>query len=697
MPGRAQGPDRRLPRQAEVKAHDGGPHVQQHRQHRVVDEEAAIYLAKHGRRLGTQRREVRTQMRDPAAFRRHIGARGLMAEQVDVERAVGRGPHLRNHRARAVRVGGAYPKRTQRTRLDDGGRHGRRRYARHRRLDDRQANAQKVQEGIVHGHGGSVLPSRCRAGNRAWRSTPQSLLLLYRSRRRMIGLAKRRDNRDVRGPQSHCRTTMAFRSTRLILPAMLALAPVHAGAAPQSLLPPGMLQPAPGTSAPSAVPPPPVALPQVLAPALPLPKLNDAQAAFLREWLTDGARQGLTSGSTHSYAGLSGDALVRAALDRATALRRGRVDTADFLNIWALRPPSYDPLSSFTMALKDDRLQQWTLGLTPRYAGYEGLRKGLARYEEIKADGGWKTLSAKSGLVEIRARLRIEDPAVTDGEPVSAAIQRAQRRYGLEPTGTLGDRTLAALNVPVEERIGAIMANMERWRWLPPTLADDRIQVNIAAAVLTVFEGDQPVSSMRAVTGSPDNQTPMLTSTISSIVVNPPWNVPTSIANRELWPKGRAKLAAQGYIFVKTPDGGERLVQKAGPTSALGRLKFDFANPFAVYLHDTPSRGKFSSFDRLASHGCVRLEKPVPLAERLVLDDPTLSGQVQTMIDTGKTQRISVPKPIAVYLLYWTAFASANGTMNFRDDPYGWDSLLADKIDASTRRAQAQAIAAKEP
>jgi len=443
---------------------------------------------------------------------------------------------------------------------------------------------------------------------------------------------------------------------------------------------------------------PPASLPTPLLPALqPLPTVSDSQASFLRAWLADGARQGMTTGTTRSYAALSGDALVHAALDRASALRRGRVDIADFLSIWALRPPAFDPLPGFTAAVAQNRLPQWAAGLSPRYAGYEGLRLGLAKYEQIRDAGGWKTLSAKSSAAEIRQRLRIEDGSVTANEPLAAAIQRAQRRYGLEPTGALGARTLAALNVPVGDRIAAVMANMERWRWLPPELAVDRVQVNIAAAVLTVFEGDRPISSMRAVTGGPGNETPMLVSNIHSIVVNPPWNVPTSIATRELWPKGRAALRAQGYTIVTMPDGSERIVQPAGPKSALGRLKFDFDNPFAVYLHDTPSRAKFQSYDRLASHGCIRLEKPVPLAERMVRDDPALAGQVQTLIDSGKTQRIKLPKQVAVYLLYWTAFASGNGTMNFRDDPYGWDKLLAAKIDESMRRAQAVVSASKEP
>lgn len=446
----------------------------------------------------------------------------------------------------------------------------------------------------------------------------------------------------------------------------------------------------PPTVQPLPAPPPPV----------PIPALSPAQEAWANEWLKNGAAQGLMA-RQKAAGSLKDEALVGALLDRAKALSTGRVDTADFLQVWALRPAPFDPRPGLAHAVGNDTLAQWAKGLTPPWSGYETLRRGLAKYEAIREKGGWPTLTATSPADVVRARIALEDPAVTRDEPLAQVIQRAQRRYGLEPTGQLGARTLEALNVGVNERIAAIMANMERWRWMPRSLPVNRVQVNIAAAVLTVFEGDQPVTSMRAVTGSPDNQTPMLTSSIHSIVVNPPWNVPMSIAKRELFPKGRAALARQGYKIIKTPEGGERIVQPAGPNSALGRLKFDFNNPFAVYLHDTPSRGKFSSYDRLASHGCVRLEKPVALAERMVAPDPSLNGQIQAMIDEGKTQRVSLPTQVAVYLLYWTAFANNDGVVSFRSDPYGWDKLLASKIEASSSRvdptaAPSPAIALKD-
>jgi L,D-transpeptidase YcbB len=469
----------------------------------------------------------------------------------------------------------------------------------------------------------------------------------------------------------------------IILVTLLA-APVSAQQAPAiPAVVPTIPQPTP-LLPPSAVPVP-----------APLPTLSLNQAAFLTQWLQAGASHGLGGGAP--TAPLSGDALVRAALDRARALQSGRIETADFLSIWALRPAAYDPLPPFAQAIASDRLMQWAAGLTPPYAGYDGLRKGLATYEAIRLAGGWATLTTKAAPDAVRIRLLIEDKAVTPTEKLADPIQRAQRRYGLNPTGLLDARTLAALNIPVSDRIAAIMANMERWRWLPKELPVNRVQVNIAAAVLTAFEGDAAVASMRAVTGRPGgNETPMLQSSIHSIVINPPWNVPSSIAKKELWPKGRAALLAKGYKIVGTPETGERIVQPAGPGSALGRLKFDFDNPFAVYLHDTPAQAKFASFDRPASHGCVRLEKPLPLAMLMLQSDPAWQGAtLSAAIATGKTQRVALPQRVAVFLLYWTAFASANGTINFRDDPYHWDKMLAAKIDAAASRAAAAVTASK--
>ena len=397
--------------------------------------------------------------------------------------------------------------------------------------------------------------------------------------------------------------------------------------------------------------------------------------------------------------------LIGVSLAYARAVRTGRLPTGAFPADWGLRPAAYDPAPDFVAALQEDRLAVWLADLPPPYVGYETLQDGLKTYREIARRGGWNAVPEGAPLKvgtrdprvsALRARLAAEDPqaaAATAGDPglfdeaLAETVRRAQRRVGLEPDGQVGRATLAALNVPVETRIGQITANMERWRWLPRALPVDRIQVNIAAAVLTVFSGDTPVQSMRAVTGRPGDETPMLQSAIDSIVLNPPWNVPSGIAAKELWPKGRAYLDANGFVAIPTGGGNYRLQQKPGPGSALGRVKFDFPNPYAVYLHDTPSQATFDRFTRLASHGCVRLQKPVELARTVLAGDPTWTPEaIDAAIEGGKTIRVPLPRPVAVYLLYWTAYMGADGQMNFRDDPYKWDELLLQRIAAGASR-----------
>lgn len=393
--------------------------------------------------------------------------------------------------------------------------------------------------------------------------------------------------------------------------------------------------------------------------------------------------------------------LISLTLTYAKAVRTGRLPVSGFMNAWGLRPAAYDPTPEFYAAVQQDRLADWLATLPPPYTGYQTLQQGLVTYRDIAARGGWSPLVAgpelKEGatgsrVVALEARLAVEDPTVAvDAAPVfdaalTQAVQRAQKRFGLNPTGTLNKATLDALNVPVERRLDQITANMERWRWLPQVLPADRIQVNIAAAILSVFSHDTPTLTMRAVTGRPGDETPMLSSMIHSIVLNPPWNVPSSIAAKELWPKERKSpgyLRRNDFIVIPTGDGGSRLQQKAGPKAALGQVKFDFNNPYGVYLHDTPSRSKFDSFSRLASHGCVRLQKPIELAKALLAGDATWTPEkIDATLASGDTVRAKLPQQIAVFLLYWTAYVTPDGQVNFRDDPYGWDRELVQRIAA---------------
>ena len=252
--------------------------------------------------------------------------------------------------------------------------------------------------------------------------------------------------------------------------------------------------------------------------------------------------------------------------------------------------------------------------------------------------------------------------------------------------------TLAALNVPVETRLVQLQANMERWRWAPRIWPASRIEANIAAQEMSAFQDNALVLEMRAAPGRPDDQTPILSSEVQSVVFDPPWNVPSSIATKELWPKEAAHpgyLASHGYRIISTgPEGGRRIQQKFGPKSALGKIKFDFPNDYSVYLHDTPSRAAFSKTSRAVSHGCVRLQRPLELANLLFQGDSDWSPErIDDTIAKGDTVRAPLDKPMPIFIMYWTAFLDVKGRVNFRDDVYNWDSTLMGLIAAARIRA----------
>ena len=462
--------------------------------------------------------------------------------------------------------------------------------------------------------------------------------------------------------------------------------------------PPPVVQLPPAAAAPPVViaptPPEPVVIPPLSAAeqAIAIKAMRAANLhgldpkAYLPADLADGAE--LTAEQAV--------ALTAGILVYAHDVRVGRMETAQFPALWALRPAPYDPAADLLAALSTNRLQAWLDSLPPRYSGYAAMKRGLARYREIAVQGGWKPLgpgkpmglgSTDPRVSALRTRLAAEDellvamgPAVFD-LPLQDAVQRAQKRFGLKPDGVVGPGMLAHLNRPVGERVLQIIANMERWRWLPPTMPATRVQVNSGAAIVTLFRDDKPVLSMKAVSGRPGDETPMLSSAIHSVVINPPWNVPSGIAERELWPKEKAHpgyLVAHGYRIIQVEGAAPRLQQASGDQSALGRFKFDFDNPFAVYLHDTPSRGGFDNFARQASHGCVRVEKPRALAEALLEADPNWAPDVveAKLAVPEKTVRAPLLVKVPVFILYWTAFSGADGAMHFRTDPYGWDRQL---------------------
>ncbi|MFZ5759420.1 MAG: L,D-transpeptidase family protein [Thermodesulfobacteriota bacterium] len=394
---------------------------------------------------------------------------------------------------------------------------------------------------------------------------------------------------------------------------------------------------------------------------------------------------------------------------------KGRINPATIDPEWQVRRDNGDLPQILRLALANGNVKNALEELLPKNQIYAGLRWALARYRQIAAAGEWPSIPAGPKLVSgdngprvaaLRRRLAAEDETITpegdifDGG-LAAAVRGFQTRHGLDPDAVVGRNTLAALNIGVTERLHQIELNLERWRWMPRELGGRHIIVNIAGFELTLVENDKPVLPMRVVVGKPYRRTPVFSGTISTIVLNPTWEVPASIAAQDLLPKIKKDpgfLAENGYRLFRGWDSGSeevnpatvnwravrdntfpyRLRQEPGPLNALGRVKFLFPNPHDVYLHDTPSRALFSKDMRTFSSGCIRLEKPQELALHLLRGTPLADrAALDAALATGKTQTIRLSEKVQVHLLYWTAWAGDDDTVHFRGDIYGRDQLLA--------------------
>jgi murein L,D-transpeptidase YcbB/YkuD len=407
---------------------------------------------------------------------------------------------------------------------------------------------------------------------------------------------------------------------------------------------------------------------------------------------------------------LLSDAFLRYANDVRAGRRPGGHADPD----WGIPAPPFDPVAALTGALDRPATFAATLAsLPPAMEGYRHLVEGLRRYRDIAARIGWPPVapgpplrpgSDDTRLAALAARLAAEDERVSwtagsryDG-PLEEAVRRFQARHGLAVDGIVGPATLGALNVPVAERIRQIVLNLERWRWLPRDLGRHYIAVNAAAAMLQVVDEGRAVLTSRVVVGDVRHPTPVVQAWLDAVVLNPPWNVPASIAVAEILPKLRKQpryLADNDIVILerrrRDPFGLRvdwsairaesfpfRLQQQPGPANPLGRIKFDAPNRFDVYLHDTPARSLFARPVRTASHGCIRLERADDLAAHVLGGSLGWTREtLEAAIATGQSQRISVARPLPVYVLYWTAFADPDGRVHFRDDVYGRDRRLA--------------------
>jgi L,D-transpeptidase YcbB len=347
----------------------------------------------------------------------------------------------------------------------------------------------------------------------------------------------------------------------------------------------------------------------------------------------------------------------------------------------------------------------------PQNEHYKALKKMMKVYTLVSEEESWPVIppgpATKPGQSDPRVpairqllgftgdfEWNVTSSPVYD-QNLAIAVQRFQKRHGLEAKGLLGKQTIAALNVTPAQRIEQIMVNMERWRWMPDKLGQEHFLVNIAAFELQRVQQSVITERMNVVTGAVATQTPEFSDEMEYFELNPYWTVPYTIATKEMLPKLRAnpsayagdfevfaagKLASWQSIDWNSYGGGGAFPftfrQLPGSKNALGQVKFMLPNTHNIYLHDTPAQDKFASTSRAFSHGCIRLSRPIDLAHDLASEVPGWSAQrVDDVLAGGKNTKVALPQKIPVHLIYATAFKGENG-IEFRPDVYGRDRKL---------------------
>ncbi len=346
----------------------------------------------------------------------------------------------------------------------------------------------------------------------------------------------------------------------------------------------------------------------------------------------------------------------------------------------------------------------------PHDPAYLALKSKLA---EIRAgkdtkiaipDGPAPKVGAKDDRVpQLRERLGVAGAGAIYDKTLADAVKKFQQDHGQKPTGTLAQATIDALNGNKPDRAAdIIIANMERWRWMPRDLGKTYVIVNLPDYTLRVIDNGKLDWTTKIVDGKPDTPTPIMSAEMKYITVNPTWNVPPSIVAKEYLPLLRQDstiLQRMGLNVSRNPDGTIHVSQPPGPNNALGQIRFNFPNKFLVYQHDSNQKYLFANTMRAASHGCMRVEDPVKYAEVLLAiarpGDGYTADRIRRMFGSNEND-IKFPAFIPVHLTYQTAFVDDSGKLQFRDDIYGRDRDLLAILKGDQRKVADIAIERKD-
>ena len=415
-----------------------------------------------------------------------------------------------------------------------------------------------------------------------------------------------------------------------------------------------------------------------------------------------------------------------AILRHASDLHIGRVNPQNISISLDIDEKKYDLVSLVRGAIDGDRIAEMIAEAEPDIPGYHALKDALSHYQRLAAMPPVGPISADmvtpgdafSDLQKVAELLvRFGDLEAVDAPPtgatryegvVAGAVARYQYRHGLSTDSIIGPGTLEELNTPMMDRVHQIEWALERYRWLP-NLADAGpfIAVNIPAFRLWTFdrlaEDEDAALEMRVIVGKAINtQTPVFIEDMRYLIFAPYWNVPYNIAVNELLPAARSDpdymsrnsyelvpefdWAAQTYPSTeenleKVGSGALKIRQQPGPSNSLGLVKFIFPNAMNIYLHSTPAQQLFSRTRRDFSHGCIRVEDPVTLAEWVLKNQGDWTeSSIEGAMNAGRPSRENLQRPLPVIIFYTTAIVERDGTVLFWDDIYGHDEILENAL-----------------
>jgi len=385
---------------------------------------------------------------------------------------------------------------------------------------------------------------------------------------------------------------------------------------------------------------------------------------------------------------------------------------------WVLHRPEVYPAKILGNAALGKSLKKQLEKAVPKAYHYKGLQKALEKYLAIRENGGWEQVAIfkklkpgrhSEGVYSLRERLRITGDYVTCDESkednrydkcLQKAVKHFQARNGLKEDAVVGGVTLKELNRSVDERITTIRLNLDRLKWLNERASKRHIIINIPDFQLYFEEDGKLIQTMGVITGKPNHPTPIFSDTVEIIVLNPYWNIPKSIIQKEMIPKlmrNPNAMARQGieiragwgkdakkvsgssvdwsqYRYSKTMP--YRFAQLPGYRNALGKVKFLFPNKFSVYMHDTPTKHLFKRNRRAFSHGCIRLQKPRELLRTFsTFNDNVDFDKSQKILKGKKNSYIRLEKRVPVDVVYLTAWVDYDGKLQFRNDVYNYDEM----------------------